>query len=719
MKTNNKRHLSFLLAIAYSVLMAFLLSPMGVHAATEQNGNNKVSNPFALIKNPNFRDEMEECFDDCEEIPEEECEIEEEDEGDEDDIRNSLLNRFDEDDEPEDDEEDGEWEECEFFPEDEDDEEGDEGDEGDDGEEGEECEDAEECEAGDDEGETDNAEQISVFTNPNPAADRTIVEVTTAQANDASRFLNQATMGANYATITQVAKMGKEQWLNEQFQQPVGYITPYTRALVDEANRIYGIDEESEEELTLEEEERRFDMVMARLGDPERFYLNGWWTQALSSPDVLRQRVATALSEIFVVSLKVEELGTQPYPLSQYYDTLLEHSFGNYRDLLKAVTLNPAMGLYLSHVNNAKSNPTTGTFPDENYAREVMQLFSIGLFELNPDGSRKKDAQGNDIATYDNADIREFAKIFTGLTYGGEEIYWGNQEAEGEIYLYPMVMFEEQHEPGEKKLLNNQVVPAGQTGMQNIDAAIDNLFNHPNVGPFFGKLLIQRLVTSNPSPAYVSRVSAAFNGGNGIPRGDMKHLIQTILLDPEARQSPAQNQTTGGRLREPFLRLVHLMRAFNITSMDNTFNDNGFEFDDYLRQNIFSSPSVFNFFQPGYSPNGLIKDNGLVAPEFQITTAATILSIKNLILEATLYETPLLPVGQLPVGKLHLENENVLAADPAALLDRLDTVLTYGTLSQSTRDQIISAISQLDNQPERVLLALYLIMISPDYAVAI
>jgi len=551
----------------------------------------------------------------------------------------------------------------------------------------------------------------SGYNNTNPLPDNSIYKVSREQANASSRFLSQASLGANYATITQVANMGEAKWLEQQFATALSPITPYSKALIEAGEKIYY---QYEPQLG---EEAAMEMVMDRLGDPERFYINAWWTQAVTAPDLVRHRVATALSEIFVVSNRVEEIGTMTFPIAHFYDTLLSHSFGNYRELLKAVTLHPTMGVYLSHLNNAKADPAKSTFPDENYAREVMQLFSIGLFELNPDGSLKKDELGQAIATYDNKDIREFAKIFTGLSYGGEDAHFGNQEPGNDVYLEPMQMFEQHHQQGQKTLLNNVVLPEGLTGMQDVEAAINNLFNHPNVGPFFGKLMIQRLVTSNPSPAYVSRVTQAFNGGKGKPRGDMKNLLRSILLDPEARNS--STHANFGRLREPFLRIVHLTRAFNAQSHDRTFNDNGFEFETMIQQSIFASPSVFNFFQPGYAPNGIIKESGLVAPEFQITNSSTILGVKNYLYDALLAATPLTPVGQLPVARLDLAQEEALAGDAELLLDRLDTVLTYGTLTNSSRLAIKGAIQPLDTNRQKVLMAIYLIMISPDYAAAI
>ena len=579
----------------------------------------------------------------------------------------------------------------------------------------EECdEDEDECEHDFDDEECDEDEEelcelletgvTSSYVNPNPLPNMEIIPVDKVSANRASRFLNQATLGANYPTVTQVAAIGEAQWLEQQFQQPIGYLFPYTDFLLKEV-------EEQDEDYEL-------------LGSPVKFHMHAWWTQAMTSPDLVRQRVAMALSEIFVVSSNVETIGESPYAVTHYYDTLLKHSFGNFRDLLKGISLNPAMGVYLSHLNNEKVNPEMGTFPDENYAREVMQLFSIGLFELNLDGSRKKDDQGQDIATYGQDEIREFAKIFTGLAIESEDEGFGvGVCCNGQFYTHaaemkPLKMYDAFHSQGEKRLLNGMIVPAGQTGMQDIDAAIDNLFNHPNVGPFIGKQLIQRLVKSNPSPEYIQRVATAFNGNEDTPRGDMKAMLRAILLDPEAR-SVADNNIAEGRLREPFLRLLRLARIFNATTDNRTYAAEGYDVSGQIQQYVLYAPSVFNFFQPNYTPNGDIKEAGLVAPEFQITNAVTIIEIKNLIqfwLETGRFDDP---VGFIPPETVSFSEEIALAEDTEALLDRLDTLMTYGTLSSNTKDVIRKAIENETELEFKVKKAVYLMAVSPDFAVAL
>ncbi|MGB0389149.1 MAG: DUF1800 family protein [Ardenticatenaceae bacterium] len=533
---------------------------------------------------------------------------------------------------------------------------------------------------------------------------------------EASRFLAQATLGANLEMIQEVATMGNEAWLEQQFGLPTSNTLPLVEA---------GVVNDPEDPKGL-------------LIPPMQFRWS-YWQQVMTGADVLRHRMGLALSEIFVISTRVDELFDLPRGVSSYYDMLLKNGFGNFRDLLFDVTMHPCMGLYLSHVRNRKSDPSLNRFPDENYAREVMQLFTIGLFELNQDGTHKVDGNGEPIPTYTNAEITEFAKVFTGLTYAledDEEIMDEELFLEaGEVLHKPMVMYEPEHEPGSKNLLNGFVVPAGQSGMQDINNAVDNLFNHPNVGPFIGRLLIQRLVKSNPSPAYISRVAAAFHDNGSGVRGDMKALIKAILLDSEARDTSHMSDPTHGMLREPFVRYVHLCRAFNAASQNGTYRNNGEMAQEMLQQHPFDSPSVFNFFSPSYQPLGPIADAGLVAPEFQITTSYTAISAINFMNEAIVYEelmnisnasqetcedagTECEEPTEADIVYLNLDQEIALAeSDPDALINRLDLILTYGTLSPQIRTIIQNTINQLDDTYERVTMALYLIMISPDYAI--
>ena len=508
-----------------------------------------------------------------------------------------------------------------------------------------------------------------------------------AELNEAAKLLSLATFGADYDEIVAAAELGSDAWLDAQFLEPPTLHAPIVVRYVNQ----YGFDIDADPNPGLY---RRF-----------AFYEN-----AFTAPDQLRQLVAYALGQIFVVSDNVDQIFINPLALSTYYDTLLEQAFGNFRDLLLDVTMHPAMGLYLSHVNNGKSDPVANTFPDENYAREVMQLFTIGLFELNPDGTFVLDGDGAPIPTYDNADIREFSKIFTGLSYGpaevGGESYFGNPYP---VMHVPMVMFDAFHEPGEKVLLGGQVVPDGQTGMQDVEVAVDNLFNHPNVGPFIGKLLIQRLVTSNPSPEYVARVAAAFDGGPGEVRGEMARVVRAILRDPEA--------AAGLRLKEPFRRFLAVNKALDVQSDDGTFPGVGFVAQFLTEQHVLSAPSVFNFYLPVFSPSGELGDARLAAPEFQITTESTIIGNTQLVAYMLYGERSLdTPAGFAQIT-LDLAPYEALAADTDALLDRIDLVFFSGGMSPATRQAIADAVVGLEDPAQNVRLALYLALTSPDYVV--
>ncbi|RMF94855.1 MAG: DUF1800 domain-containing protein [Gammaproteobacteria bacterium] len=516
-----------------------------------------------------------------------------------------------------------------------------------------------------------------------------------AQLVEASRFASQASFGLPWEEIRSLAREGREAWLERQFALPAGYHTPIVDELVARRNRG---------DFAAFEQDIEYLVSFRRMA---------WWHRAVTSPDVLRQRVAFALSEIFVVSDKVDALLIHPDALSGYYDTLLEHAFGNFRDLLRAVTLSPAMGIYLSHVNNRKADPARNTFPDENYAREVMQLFSIGLFELNIDGSVKTDVSGRPLPTYDNDDIREFAKVFTGLSYGGPGAFFGKQEP---WFRDPMQMFDSAHEPGEKRLLNGVVVPPGQSGMQDIEQAIDVLFNHPNTGPFIGRQLIQRLVTSNPSPAYVERVARAFNGDATGLRGDMRAVIRAVLLDPEAEAGEAVRPDFG-KLREPVVRYAGALRQLHARSDDGFIGISGYLLEELGRQHPLSAPSVFNFFLPSHSPAGELADAGLVAPEFEITTSSSIVGVTNLadlLLFAPSAGDVLPPFSQV---QLDLADLLPLADDLPALVERLDILLAAGALRPGTRSAIESLLAPIDDRDLRVRLAIYMVLASADYAV--
>ena len=499
------------------------------------------------------------------------------------------------------------------------------------------------------------------------------------------------------AALQQIADAGYENWLDEQFEAPVSQTTPVVFELAASAD---GSDE--------------------GLSDPFLWRRLAWWDRVFGGEDLLRQRVALALSEIFVVSDKVDALIIEPTALSTYWDMLLQHAFGNYRELLLEVTLHPAMGVYLSHLGNRKADPATGRFPDENYAREIMQLFSIGLYELNPDGSRKTDGDGEWIPTYGNDQITEFAKVFTGLVSAPPRPSYREFQPWEIFFLDPMFMDEAEHEPGEKHLLNGWVVNAGQPGMADIESAIDNLFQHPNTGPFIGRQLIQRLVTSNPSAAYVSRVTAVFEDNGDGERGDLGAVIRAILLDAEARDADLLDVAEYGRMQEPLVRYLQLLRTFSLTSSTGRYFLGGFEVEYLNRQHPLSAPSVFNFFRPDHQPNNVAGRAGLQAPEFQILTADTLTNNANLVLYTMYADEPVFKLPDDPANYFLDVTEELLLAedDPEGLMDRLDLLLTYGHLSLQSRQIILTAIEQLPQPTDRVATAIFLMMNAPEYAVA-
>jgi len=509
---------------------------------------------------------------------------------------------------------------------------------------------------------------------------------------ESARFLNMASFGANINNIENVSKIGFEDWLEEQIVLPPSSHVAYLQALEPTLN------------LAEDEELRR------------RERLEAWFTHAITAPDQLRQRVAFALSEIFVVS-EHSTFSDDTYGLANYYDLLINNAFGNYRDLLEHVTLSPIMGMYLSVLGNEKPNEEQNIRPDENYAREVMQLFSIGLVELNNDGSeRLKD--GQNIPTYTQETIKAFAHVYTGWNFNGatEETWW--RFYQNYDTMEPMTAVEAFHDTSEKQLLNNIVVPANQSAEQDLAIALDNLFNHENVAPFIGKQLIKKLVTSNPSPEYVARVSAIFNdNGQGV-RGDLSAVIKTILLDKEVLEGTSSNANFG-KIREPLLRVVHLWRAFDAYSPNDRFQ---FNWPDYaFAQAPLAAHHVFNFFSPDYAPPGIVSDNNLIAPELEIVTENYLTRTSNFLAYSTLW------------GHTEFENESdnderiliemnslkPMIDDTNKLLEHLNMMLLGGTMSDEMRTILTQAFNNSNEQEinDRLSNLLFLIMISPQYTV--
>ena len=535
---------------------------------------------------------------------------------------------------------------------------------------------------------------------------------------ETSRFLAQATMGTDIAYIKNVSENSFEAWLDAQFELSSPSMGVMTSDIYIEAK----------------------EMFVANGGDPEEYFgpeashfLYAWWQTNMNNEDLLRQRVALALSEILVLSAD-SDLNNFGDGLGYYYDVLTNNAFGNFEDLLLEVSLHPMMASYLTHYNNPKTIAASNIYPDENYAREIMQLFSIGLHKLNQDGSYILDVNNERIPTYNNNHIKEFAKIFTGLGAGAViENDWGIDEAYFGMDFWicskntPLAMYDEWHEPGEKHLLDGFTIPAGQTGMQDVEDAINHLFNHPNVGPFIAKRLIQRLVKSNPSPAYISSVAGAFNNTNGV-RGDMKGVIKAILLDPEARSCSWINNPHQGKLREPMLRYFNVTRQIDIYKPSGVDWNLGYNFYKQTGQAPLVAPSVFNFFMPDFKPNGAISDAGLVAPEFQIHNSVTSIGFVN---EVDLWTYPNWGYPVYNTWDLGIEDAtldfNILkywAKDPEVLINQLDKLFTHGLLSDETRQIILTAVipiqgadPDIDYDFYRVKMALFLLLISPDYAI--
>ena len=464
-----------------------------------------------------------------------------------------------------------------------------------------------------------------------------------------------------------------------------------------------------------------------------------WYQAALTAPDVLRQRAAWALAQIFVIG----ESGSVQVQAAErwlvYYDIFMRHAFGNFRDILGDVTFNPVMGDYLTFVDNRKADASRGTFPDENYAREVMQLFTIGLWELKPDGTRVMDSEGNAVPTYDNEDILEIAKIFTGLRKQPADRASIGFRENVEIlfnanYIDPMRMQASRHDFSQKTLLDGSTLgpfeQSSEGGIAEINAFLDHLFEHPNTPPFIARRLIQRVTVSNPSPAYIKDVATAFRdglyrGSGSGQRGDLAAVFKAILLHPEAREPVLAADNTHGKLREPLVRLLHYARAFNITSSQTHGLLPFYRLDQLIAQSPFDSPSVFNFYLPDYQPAGDIQDYGLYSPEFQILTDITAIGLANAI--RTLVEDGLRRDGDGPradIGAryysqadLDLSFEVGLATDTEALVDHLDLILTAGRMSPENRLILENAIDSRSVRIDKVKLALSLVSLFPEFNV--
>ncbi len=567
--------------------------------------------------------------------------------------------------------------------------------------------------------------------------------------NSASRFLSQATLGHNISQINSLSTVGFDQWLTNEMAgtsafSVKNYLAAMHQSMVDSLNRT------NPTPLA----------TLSSVGISDWHFDISWFQGAMVTPNNLRWRTAFAMSEIFVAS-RNSVFRDNGYALASYYDVLLDNSFTTYRNMIEKVTFHPVMGTYLTYLNNKATDTTTAkkTFPDENHAREIMQLFSIGLYRLNPDGTEIKDAAGKSIPTYTNDDIAQLAKVFTGLGWADSQ-YLGQNPKNYMSYTLPMKFYPidssdakintwktnprivNGHEYGAKTFLGS-IIPARPVtnGLQDITDALNIISNHPNVGPFFCKRLIQRLVTSNPSPEYVGRVVAIFNNNGAGVRGDLKSVIKAILMDFEARDCKITGTvgTGKGMLREPFIRYMNIMKGLPLTTQNGVYRNVMYDLYDRLEQVPLFSPSVFNFFQADYTPSGPIKNAKKVAPEFQILNAQTLTGYFNALDKWF--------IDDYPVNYWGLFNNEVYKADQSPgfnfaadftltrndrlpiLIDKYNLLFAHGSLSPTTINSIKTVISAMpysetaagvpeeNRADDRMRVLMYLILSSPDYLI--
>lgn len=531
---------------------------------------------------------------------------------------------------------------------------------------------------------------------------------------EAARFILKSSLSVTEAEITNIRSIGYEAWLDTQMDAAIAQ------------TGVAWLSARGYDQITIDE-----------------FYFQDYpgdymiWNQLMSDANGVRKRVALALSEFFVVSLTGLDFQWRSQAIAFYWDQLNSNAFGNFRKLLEDVTLNPAMGYYLSTLGNRKEDVRLGRVPDENYAREVMQLFTIGLFQLNNDGSRKLDANGQPLETYTNADVTNLARVFTG--YGSDwtgnvrtpSVRFPNFQVDGmNPVLKPMTIdptkwvwpqTDSEHSMLEATFLGT-TIPANTDGTVALKTALDALFNHANVGPFFARQMIQRLVTSNPSAAYVNRVANVFNNNGSGVRGDLRAVFKAILLDDEAMNAAGLATPTFGKVREPMLRFVQWARTFGATSTSGNWRiGNLSDLSNGLGQSPLRSPSVFNFFRPGYVPaNTAVATNSLVAPEFQLVNEVSTAGYVNFMTSA---------IGNgIGVGndvKAAYTSELAIAQDSMSLLNRICLLIAANQISEATKATIKTALdattvtesSSATDKQRRVNLAILLVMASPDYLV--
>ena len=541
------------------------------------------------------------------------------------------------------------------------------------------------------------------------------------EPEDAARFLDQATFGATDADIHHLSMIGYDAWLTEQFKMAQTLHEPQVEQALIYSNPPCM--------MTMA---KCTQSVFVQNSQDEELVEDSFWQQAIAGNDQLRQRVKYALTQIFVISGTNFGVQSMPRGEANYYDLLGRDSFGNFRTLIGDVTLNPMMGQFLSMLQNDKGNANTD--PDENYAREIMQLFTIGLWQLNDDGSQKLDGNGNPIPTYSNNDVMGLAKVFTGFSWSVPgntgNASWGNccmwvGKGYGEDLL-PMAQYPEHHSTDEKQFLG-VTIPASKFSepTDDLNKALDTIFNHPNTPSFFAKQMIQHMVTSNPSPAYINRVAQVFkNDGKGV-RGDMKAVIRAILMDTEARDVAAgASNPQYGKVREALIRYTEWARAFTAQSRTGSYWQGSTEDPIWgLGEMPMRSPTVFNWFAPGYVPPATsIETAGLVAPEFQMTNVSSVVGYINYMQDAIGSDAQ---NGQDVFS--YYSAEIRLARDSDALVERINLLLMAGQMKPALRSNILDAVNSIqipagtgsaayNALSNRVKTAIYLTMASPDYA---
>jgi len=511
-------------------------------------------------------------------------------------------------------------------------------------------------------------------------------------STDAVRLLHQATFGPSAEGIDEVMTLGVDGWIDAQFAAEPSLTAPYVKA-----------------------------HSSGSLGTTRHHI---WWKNAMEGSDQLRQRMAFAWSQIFVVSDIDYELAIAQYAVSDYYDMLATDGLGSFRELLEKVTLHPVMGIYLSMLRNERADPDRNVRPDENFAREVLQLFTIGLYELDVDGTIRTDEFGP-IPTFGQTTIEEFAKVFTGWNLADTD-RWISNDLTAYDKESPMQPVEEYHDQSAKALLNGTVLPAGQDARSDLGQALDNIVAHPNVGPFVSRLLIQRLVTSNPSPAYIERVAAAFDDDGSGNRGNIAAVARAILVDDEARTGHLTAPDTFGKIKEPAMRLTQIWRAFDAVpgaEADGVYRPYAkaiSQIEDVLGQAPMRSPSVFNFFQPDHRAD---PDADLVAPEAQILAEIDLASTNNMLF-TQIYSDNNRRSDRANIATINIDREMALASDVDGLIDHLDVLLMAGQLpaahKRAIADHILATHSDTTDPEvlvDRCLDAIFCVVGSPFHLV--